>query len=99
MEHHVLDGVRTGLKGHALGLWREAMHRAWLMQRMCLVDNGIQFFLRHVADIRLFFIGAAATRSASLDDITAGAQIGSRELAQLPRPIGALEAGVECGAW
>ena len=59
---------------------------------MRLIDDGVEFLLRHVADIRIFLVGAAAAGRAGLDDIAAVSQIGARQLAQFPRAVGALEA-------
>ena len=91
-EHHVLDGVDAGLERHALAGGREAMHRAGLVEGVRLVHHRVELFLRHVADVRLFLVGAAAAGGAGLDDVAAGQEVGARELAQFPRPVGGLEA-------
>src|ERR1700745_2819734 len=68
------------------------------MQRVRLVDDGIELLLSHVADVRLLFVGAAAAGSTGLDDVASCSQIGARELAQLPRPVCALESRMRRGA-
>ncbi len=91
VEHHVLDGVAAGLQRHAVSAGREAMHRGLLVQRVRFVDDGVEFLLRQVANVRLFLVGAAAAGRAGLDDVGAVAKVEARELAQFPRPVGILE--------
>src|SRR5438067_13673307 len=67
------------------------------MQRMRLVDDGIELLLSHVADVRLLFVGATAAGSTGLDDVAPCTKIGARELAQLPRPVCALESRMQRG--
>ncbi len=92
MEHHVFDGVCTGFERHALAVGREAVHRGDLVEGVRLVDDGVDLLLRHVADVRLFLVGAAAAGGAGLDDVATGQQVGPRQLAQLPGAVGGLEA-------
>ncbi len=94
-KHHVLDGIDARLQRHALALRREAVHRALLVEGVRLVDDGVALLLRHVADIGFFLVGAAAAGDAALDPVSAIQEILARELAQLPRPVGGLEAEAE----
>ena len=71
---------------------REAVHGRGLVEGVRLVDDRVELFLRHVADVGLFLVGAAAAGGAGLDHVAAGQQVGAGEFAQLPRPIGGLEA-------
>ena len=94
----MLDGVDAGLQRHALAGGGEAVHRAGLVEGVRLVHHRVELFLRHVADVRLFLVGAAAAGGAGLDDVAAGQEVGARELAQFPRPVGGLEAEADGGA-
>src|SRR5215469_1602705 len=67
------------------------------MQRVRLVDDGIELLLSHVADVRLLFVGATAAGSPGLHTVAPCTEIGARELAQLPRPVGALESRMQRG--
>ena len=87
VEHHVLDGVGAGLERHAVRARREAVHGRLFVERVRLVDDRVELFLRHVAHVRLFLVGAAAARGAGLDHVAAEPQVVARELAQLPRPV------------
>ena len=87
MKYHVLDGVGTGFERHAVPVGCKAMHRRRFVKRVSLVDDGVDFLLRHIADIRLFFVRAAAAGSAGFYDIAACQQVGASQLTQLPRAV------------
>ena len=91
VKHHVLDGVAASLERHAVGARREAMHRSLLVQRMCFIDDGVEFLLREVAHVWLFLVGPAAARCTSLDHVRAVAKVQPRELAQFPGTVRTLK--------
>ena len=67
----MFDGVGAGCQGHALAGGREAVHCGDFMEGVRLINDGVHFFLRHVADIRLFLVRTAAAGGTGFDDVAA----------------------------
>src|SRR5262245_57455299 len=94
----MLDGVGARPDGHPVCVGSEAMHRGVLVERMRFVDERVQLLLSQIAYVGLFLVGAAAARSAGLDNVATREQVLARELAQFPGSVCRVESPAIHGA-
>ena len=70
-----------------------------LVERVRLVHDRVELFLRHVADVGLFLVGAAAAGGAGLDHVAARAAGSCAPACAAPTARRRLEAEPHGGAW